>query len=446
MANADLDVLIEPLPILREFNTEDAEAITEWINHRIWQFRRNRIQFATNFPLFALELATKAAQGSTTFMDIETIIDRGDSLIESMAGKFYVKKESARFLRGKGPTLVGTDWLGEPIKLLWAIDTAPSEKRPKNRDEWVIFTSLWKYCGSWRNLGERFILADYIFHDLCYAGYESSLKRLRQLFQDDLSRMYGIHDYFYFVADWCGGLRKLHIDVDNPVWKDINHRILMRYSAIELFKQSERWHHEISRLAILEVDPNLGETALSNWPALLLQPLDLNQRVLVSLTTSQQLSEEGFRLEHCVSSYSDACLLGDRHILSIRNPEGIRLSTVEIALKDGHDGQWIPEVIQHRASRNECPSKACIEALTGALEHLREPVFQKHLQDLQAFNLERRNKVQDFLDFRDSRLSTEIMCQIMAIVLNDYDHAMAWLKRNLSGKNTKHYEEKCGDQ
>lgn len=432
--------LTESLSVLREFNIEDAVAIKGWLNHRIRQFRRNRIQFVAEFPLFALMLAVKVNQGCPTCMEIETIIDRGEPLIEKMASKFYVKKESVRFLCGKGLALVGNDWRDDPIKLLWAIDTAPSGSRPRNHDEWAIFKFLWKHCGSWRDQGKRFILADYIFHDLCHAGYESSMKKLGQLFQDDLNRMYGVHDYFYFIAEWRDSLRKQHTDADNPAWENINHRFLMRYSAIELFKQSERWHREISQLAILEVAPEMGNAELSNWPPLLPQPLNLKKRVMVSLTTSRQLSEEGFRLGHCVSGYSDGCLLGDSHILSIRNPDGIRLSTVEIFLKAGNDGQWIPVVIQHRADRNGSPSKTCIEALTCALEFIQEPAFQKHLQEIQAFHLERRDKVRDYLNFRDSRLSIEVMCQVMMKVLGDYEHAMAWLKSALSVKRAR---QKC---
>jgi hypothetical protein len=50
---------------------------------------------------------------------------------------------------------------------------------------------------------------------------------------------------------------------------------------------------------------------------------------LLCLTTPEELREEGAKMDHCVGGYSNVCMFYGSHIVSIRDADGSRLSTVE---------------------------------------------------------------------------------------------------------------------
>lgn len=381
--------------------------------------------------MFALALAIKAKSGHPTYMEIECIIDRGDPLIEKLASIAGVKRESVRFLRGKGPKQVGEVWLSNPIELVFAVDTAPSGKRPTNRNEWDVFRKLWVGCNLYQpdKLYQLDNLAVYLFKGLCQHGYEVILGKLRQLWQDDFERMQGMHDYFRFVDEWCNSLKKRRTNAAHHVSDELFIDLLIRYPAFELISQSERWHREIGMATVQESDSTFDEIDPDNWPALLPQPLQTGCLEVISLTSSRQLWAEGTYLEHCVSGYANLCLPGYRHILSIRNIEGESLSTAEISLKDGKDGHLFPVVIQHRARSNTPPSDDSLDALKLTIRHLQEPAMQKHMHELQAFHHNRQDMVDAYLYSCDSRYSTEVMSQVMEKVLKDYGKVVNWIQQ-----------------
>lgn len=389
--------------------------------------------------MFVLALATKT--NHPTYKEIETIIDRSDPLIERLIGLFGCKKESLRYLRGKGPDLIGSVWLDNPRELLFAVDIAPAGRRPTDRREWKIFRSFWigsdldsNLCygplrGGFSQLPETFELL--IFRGLCQLGYEAGWKKVNKLLHEDFERIHDIHDYFGFVANWCDCLAMRY---PNPAGTDqLPLALLKRYSLAAIICQSERWHQQLNHEELDIRDLPTEPSNLSDWPPLLPQGFDVNQHQLISLISADQLSEEGFRLEHCVGGYSDACLLGDSHIVSVRNAAGDSLSTVEITLVQGSDQIWFPEVVQHRARNNEAPSKASKVALAGALEHLRTPLMQEHLGVLQAFHQDRRTQFSELLWSRGARFSLEVMSDVMNKILPDYDSAMIWVSSYLSG-------------
>jgi len=50
------------------------------------------------------------------------------------------------------------------------------------------------------------------------------------------------------------------------------------------------------------------------------------------LTNERDLKEEGRAMKHCVGDYAISCQLGNKHIFSVRDPEGNRIATGEINL------------------------------------------------------------------------------------------------------------------
>lgn len=94
-------------------------------------------------------------------------------------------------------------------------------------------------------------------------------------------------------------------------------------------------------------------------------------RVIVELTTADELEEEGRRLSHCVGDYAYACVGGESRIFSVRNVAGEPCSTFEIYRPA--DGEGPPElfVAQHCAFDDLSPVASCKKALAAFLREVR---------------------------------------------------------------------------
>lgn len=135
-----------------------------------------------------------------------------------------------------------------------------------------------------------------------------------------------------------------------------------------LIEVSDRWHAIESQITESLHDGH----GVTSWPALTDNYIASNGLVLIPLTTSRQLSDEGLHnadedgidgLGHCVGSYSSQCQSGRSHIFSVRQRDGRtwkRLSTVEFDLN--HATKEIREV-QHRSKNNRNPSKEALKAV-----------------------------------------------------------------------------------
>jgi len=92
------------------------------------------------------------------------------------------------------------------------------------------------------------------------------------------------------------------------------------------------------------------------------------------LTSVQELEEEGAALKHCVggSDYSLRCQEGKTHLISIRDPEGNRVSTGE--LSNRLEGQ-------HRAEYNKTPPEEAQQARAWFINSIRSgrlPLSEQH--------------------------------------------------------------------
>lgn len=92
-----------------------------------------------------------------------------------------------------------------------------------------------------------------------------------------------------------------------------------------LCERQRRWHQEQAWKKAEEARANNR-----TWPALLNAPLYEGNLVLVELSQSFDLFEEGTAMGHCVGSYVPRCLEGTSRIFSVRRGEN-RLATIELA-------------------------------------------------------------------------------------------------------------------
>ncbi len=78
------------------------------------------------------------------------------------------------------------------------------------------------------------------------------------------------------------------------------------------------------------------------------------------LVSSDQVTEEGETMDHCVADYIDRCLVGDYRLFSIRKAGSLQpVATVGLALEGG---RWVLD--QVKGPSNESPSTEVVEVAT----------------------------------------------------------------------------------
>lgn len=123
---------------------------------------------------------------------------------------------------------------------------------------------------------------------------------------------------------------------------------------------------------------------------------------LSALCSQSALAEEGERLAHCVATYETYCLLGNSHLVSIRDSRGNSLSTAEFTLTEDATGRIRPLCVNHAGPENEPASETCQHTL-GALERNWEhPRFQSRFAELFARQKAQSGYLLRSLDTRSS--------------------------------------------
>jgi hypothetical protein len=131
---------------------------------------------------------------------------------------------------------------------------------------------------------------------------------------------------------------------------------------------TDRWHHALPRLQECLNDGDPDES--TRWAALSDDFADRSGIRIVSLTSERELRDEGARMDHCVGGYAYSCL-HHSHILSLRDPQGGRLSTAEL-VETGNPKQPL-RINQHFGPRNSPPPEKARRALDAFLRHLSKP-------------------------------------------------------------------------
>lgn len=427
--------------VLDEFRDSgiDPNLIQSWAAHQDNLARRNRQQFVTTFPLFTALLARHSE--IPVHMEIVAAVDRGDPLIGALSSILGVSKKCVRALRAKGPVLLGLEWIDHPSELFGAIEMIPPEKLPRTSEEWRLFRQFWVGCGELN--GEPYcrrpnpsripnVMSRHMLAGLCGAGYSASATRLKRLLNGNLQRLADVRDYFWFVAEWlhagaglCEPSGWLSSKADG-----LRDELLTRYSAMELIRQSERWHHEIGRIPAAKPGAE-GSVSLEEWPALPGLPLSVFNHTIFSLTSRTELEAEGNRLNHCVGFFYPACVRGDSHILSVRGPEGQSQSTAEICLNTSSQGNLALTVVQHKAHSNGEADHDCAAALQAALVMLHHESAQGLLRQLLDFHIGRRERVDALLALETGRYPVAVMSEVMSHVLKSYREILVWLEMRL---------------
>lgn len=112
--------------------------------------------------------------------------------------------------------------------------------------------------------------------------------------------------------------------------------------AEQLLEMAESYHRHITTLQDklnLRIDGLEWSSLLKGETCLHPQVAGLQDYTIEHLTTGRELADEGKRLNHCVGGYASSCMMGNSHIFSIRDPQGVSISTFEIAIQKPGDAR-----------------------------------------------------------------------------------------------------------
>ena len=166
-----------------------AGALVHWLTTSDTVFGRNRREALASFPMLVAALANDPTQPA--LMAIAAALDRGNSMVGSVSAVIGVQEDTVRFLSGKGPVLVGSNWLDRPVELLWAIDIVSAECLPVSRNDWIAFALYWQssglsawpsdYGGPAHAMRHRKFLLEHCFRGLCEAGYGAAIEPTKKV-------------------------------------------------------------------------------------------------------------------------------------------------------------------------------------------------------------------------------------------------------------------------
>ena len=296
--------------------------------------------------------------------------------------------ETIRWIRNKTIDDIGQEWVGKIDELLLILNQFPPEKRPKNREEWIAFTV---FCGGvWvGRVGGTVWLKE-----LARLGWVEAKLKIESMHASPAD----INDIGDLLEETVRAISaELLLAPDR--FEQMKPVVQSRFLGISLLKQlrsSLRWHQlqrqpaAVIGTAEIEVDENPPIV----WEAPIDEPLrfdSLSGDFFLNahfLTSAQQLKKEGGRMQHCVSGYTEDCLLRHHNIVSFRKEDGGSVSTADLLLKK-EDSRCYFEVLQHRGQENSSPSSQAAEALTQLLVILSNPALQPRLQQMNAQTLER---------------------------------------------------------
>lgn len=424
--------------VLQEFTTDRQAAIHRWLSdvscHRQGEGRKALLQ---SFPMLAAILSTDTEL--PIWRELAAMVDRGDEVASYFSATSGISLDSLQFIRDKGPSLLGSEWLENPLSLLWAIQVAPKDKLPTSDEEWRAFRSFW--CASNLHRHDAYRepsrlrrqpdhLAEHIFRGLCQFGYARGWLVLEQVWPVQMVAMQSLWMYRDFVGPWIEleattgqSCRQRGTSFKEVV--DVETEFLMRYDPFELFRQAHRLmlQFDVPPGAKQPSERVMGDDATpGSWRTLPVNEMhftDMTIRCLdsssaiwtASRTFGQQLRDEA---ESCHSLRTQLLVLSDAagtdhvaaHIELERRDGGMTARIGRVVAKDGH-------VLPAAAS----------ETLTKVIEYLNDPARQE--------DLARCAICSPWTEFWckgiEAGWSPGLLRRTMRQLLPDYRDAVAWI-------------------
>lgn len=324
---------------------------------------RNRRQASECFPLLLPNLAA-----NSSYARIRGVVDRGEPLVDHLAGFYGVAKSTVKSLVELPLSFVSIDWhsrVGEFLRLLG--DIAP-EFRPGSFDEWRRFFETVEFIVRISRMP-----ASTIHNRLWLRACSRTRFRLPDGDFPDVEVVARVID------DFLSGLRDaLQWETEDSLGQSVSELVFQRlinHASVSLGgldkmqrlgrKYGEVLRHEEQLFQRHDRDLILG----IRWHSPLPEGLVCYQITIVPLCTPDELIQEAQSMKSCVGGYSGRCLRGESQIWSLRQEDGRPVSTLETVIEWKND-RLVPKIVQHRGLSNAWTERKCDMAASQLIRHL----------------------------------------------------------------------------
>lgn len=368
------------------------------------QVSLNRIQAARVFPVLVPALATRNG-----LREVHEAIRTQKPLIDAVANALNVPKSVVRCLRGLDIATAGQVWSDQPHALFRLLATLPPDFRPKDAEAWMAFNTavqaisqasgmpplctrnrLWLYACAAR----KFKVED----------LEATLERAARDIDEFTSALVAVINF-----ELRRGSQHKPVYAINAIDEFMNSQNDILKSA----KLAQRY--EAAYLRESAGFANTEEKALLSgvrWKSVLDAPFVTTLRSIHHLVTAEELVDEGAEMSHCVAGYAIHCLSGEAVIFSVRDREGRRCSTMQVAISQDKKGDIRFSHVQHKGRKNVEPSRECKMATLSLLRHLNQDK-----KTLSAFMAWKKNIAGLGADSRALHILTRPMAAALSKVL-----------------------------
>lgn len=302
-----------------------------FMRHRRWYEPRPRAQTDPHWPTLQA-------------------VDQGASLAPILCQRYDVSRSALRSLAHYGR-------IDDPFQaapLLWILDIMKPDHRPSC---FADLKAILQWATRWGWSEDRQLMETWA-RELLRDGVSTARSRLRKWAPSHSHR--SLESCLKDLSDYLRHVVIAGNDAKAGVIPWHQGQGTREGSLRGLFEASETWH---SLTAKAKPTPTKIQ-----WPPRMRTPLRIGEYLIQELTSSQQLNEEGQAMKHCVASYVEDCLTGQSIILSVRDEQGRRWSTLQLGQEP--PGCWM--VIQHRGVANQSVPAQLVALEKSLLEHIRQ--------------------------------------------------------------------------
>jgi hypothetical protein len=160
-------------------------------------------------------------------------------------------------------------------------------------------------------------------------------------------------------------------------FSDLSNEIEDMPDMLTVAKLNNKLHAENSKLTKAH---NIGLTDLNvTWPKLLKEPINMDGLNFQSINNRVDLLSEGLEMDHCVFTYLDDTIRGNKHIVSVTNDDGERVATAELKFIGGDLGVAQCYAVKNNNTDDSLKAKALLNkwASKQSVPQLKEDLKQQ---------------------------------------------------------------------
>ena len=207
--------------------------------------------------------------------------------------------------------------------------------------------------------------------------------------------------------------------------KKVTPKLWAGMSPSDQMSASSYWHSPLVNISRKRQAISLASSDYSQWQPLFVNSIKLEKKVIaVSLATSEALEEEGDAMKHCVGSYGPNCFEKNYHIISLRTPNGKRLSTLTLQDFFDKNGKRKVKEIYNLSVCDTQPSADAVRAAHALVEkinngeiipdwhsidEIRDEYNVKAIENASGYNILDPSMRQDVLDVYAPCIDKKIM-------------------------------------